>query len=68
MYRYPVEMRKPIQGLKHYNDLYAIERKLKELRIRQEKALPLWESFIEWAAQKYNEGVRHAGTHDALQY
>ena len=62
------------QGLKRYNELYAIERKVKELepeerlRIRQEEALPLWESFIGWATQKYNEGVRHAGTHDALQY
>lgn len=62
------------QGLKRYNELYAIERKVKELepeerlRIRQEEALPLWGSFVDWATQKYNEGVRHAGTNDALQY
>ena len=62
------------QGLKRYNALYAIEQKImvlepdERLRVRQEEALPLWESFIEWATQKYNEGVRHSGTHDALQY
>jgi len=38
------------------------------LRIRQEEALPLWASFTEWAALKHSEGVRHAGTTDALQY
>ncbi len=62
------------QGLTRYNALYAIERTIKELpaearlRIREEKAVPLWESFIEWATQKQLEGVRHAGTTDALSY
>ena len=62
------------QGLKRYNALYAIEREIKELppeerlRIRTEKAVPLWESFIDWATQKQLEGVRHAGTADALSY
>ena len=39
-----------------------------KLRIRQAEAIPLWESFIEWATQKLLEGVRHAGTTDALTY
>ena len=62
------------QGLTRYNKLYAIERKIKQaspdekLRIRQAEAIPLWESFIEWATQKLLEGVRHAGTTDALTY
>ena len=62
------------QGLKRYNELYLIERKIKaleleeRLRVRQEEAVPLWTSFIEWATQKYSEGVRHAGTTEALHY
>ena len=62
------------QGLKRYNELYAVERKIQDLkpaerlRIREEEAVPLWASFIEWATQKQTEGVRHAGTTDALQY
>ena len=58
------------QGLTRYNQLYAIERKIKQaspdekLHIRQAEAIPLWESFIEWATQKLLEGVRHAGTTD----
>lgn len=62
------------QGLTRYNKLYAIERRIKQaspdekLRIRQAEAIPLWESFIEWAKQKLQEGVRHAGTTDALTY
>ena len=62
------------QGLVRYNKLYAIERRIKtasieeRLHIRQTEAIPLWESFIEWAEQKRQEGVRHAGTTDALDY
>lgn len=62
------------QGLTHYNKLYAIERKIKhesageKQRIRQAEAVPLWASFIEWANQKLQQGVRHAGTTDALTY
>jgi len=62
------------QGLVQYNKLYAIERKIKavsaeeRLRVRQTEAIPLWKSFIKWAEQKRQEGVRHAGTADALDY
>lgn len=62
------------QGLKRYNALYAIEREIKDLepaqrlKARQEKAIPLWGSFISWAEKTQCEGVRHAGTTDALAY
>lgn len=62
------------EGLKRYNALYAIERKIKDLgpeerlQVRQEQAIPLWKSFIDWATECYNDGVRHTGTNDALQY
>ncbi|MDB4222933.1 IS66 family transposase [Granulosicoccus sp.] len=62
------------QGMLRYKALYAIEAKIKTLppeekqRIRQSEALPLWRSFIEWAMQTQIEGVRHAGTTDALAY
>lgn len=36
--------------------------------MRQEQAIPLWKSFIDWATECYNDGVRHTGTNDALQY
>jgi len=62
------------QGLVRYNALYKIEREIKTLsdeerhRARQDKAVPLWKSFIEWAEKVQSEGVRHAGTTDALAY
>jgi len=62
------------QGVLRYKALYQIEKRIKQLppeeklRIRQEEALPLWRSFIEWALQTQMEGVRHAGTTDALAY
>jgi transposase len=62
------------EGVLRYKALYAIEKRIKQLppeekrRIRQEEALPLWHSFIEWALQRQMEGVRHAGTTDALAY
>ena len=62
------------QGMLRYKALYAIEAKIKTLppeekqRIRQSEAVPLWRSFIDWALQTQIEGVRHAGTTDALAY
>ena len=62
------------QGLKRFNALYAIERGIKgfsandKLQVRQRDAVPLWNDFIEWATKVHNEGVRHAGTADALSY
>jgi len=62
------------QGMLRYKALYEIEARIKTLppeekkRIRQAQALPLWHSFIEWALQTQIEGVRHAGTTDALAY
>lgn len=57
-----------------YKALYAIEKKITHLapeekrRVRQREALPLWRSFIDWALQTQKEGVRHAGTTDAIAY
>ena len=62
------------QGLQWYQQLYAIERDIKDLAIehkyerRQAQAVPLWEKFIAWARQVQSEGVIHAGTRDALSY
>lgn len=64
------------QGLRQYNALYAIERRLtkagadaqERLHVRQEEAQPLWDDFLEWAKEKLVDGVRHAGTTDALNY
>ena len=57
-----------------YKALYKIEKAIKSLPVeqklatRQQEALPLWESFIDWAQQTQAEGVRHPGTRDALSY
>ena len=57
-----------------YKALYKIEKAIKSLPVeqklatRQQEALPLWESFIDWAQQAQAEGVRHPGTRDALSY
>ena len=62
------------EGVLRYKALYKIEKTIKSLPVeqklaaRQEEALPLWESFINWAQQTQAEGVRHPGTRDALSY
>ena len=62
------------EGVRRYKALYKIERDIKSLpaaekrAVRQEKAVPLWQSFIAWATQTQAEGVRHPGTRDALSY
>lgn len=62
------------EGVRRYKALYKIEKDIKFLTVeeklaaRQEQALPLWESFIDWAQQTQAEGVRHPGTRDALSY
>lgn len=62
------------EGLYRYKALYKIEKEIKSLpadqkrAVRQEKALPLWKSFIEWASRIQTEGVRHPGSRDALSY
>jgi len=62
------------EGVLRYKALYKIEKQIKSLSVeqkvaaRQLEALPLWESFIDWAKQTQAQGVRHPGTRDALSY
>jgi len=62
------------KGMLHYKKLYAIEAEIKalppeqKLAVRQARALPLWNHFIDWATQVQTQGVRHPGTTDALSY
>jgi hypothetical protein len=62
------------QGIDHYRELYRIEREIKDLSpqekyaVRQKRAVPLWDVFIEWATTLQVQGVAHEGTRDALSY
>ena len=62
------------QAVLRYKALYAIEKRIKDMSakekrlIRQSEAKPLWDEFIDWALQTQIQGVRHAGTTDALAY
>ncbi len=59
-----------------YKQLYKIEKKIRELKLppdqclekRQREALPIWDTFMEWAKQVQTLGVRHAKTSGALNY
>lgn len=62
------------RALLWYQCLYDIEDEIKDktveekYRIRQSKAVPLWDSFIAWASQIQSDGVQHKPTRQALQY
>ena len=62
------------RALLWYQCLYDIEDEIKEKSveekylIRQNKAVPLWDSFIGWASQIQTGGVLHQPTRQALQY
>ena len=62
------------RALRWYQCLYDIETEIKALpaaekyRIRQEKAVALWEQFIAWATQLIDDGVQHKPTREALKY
>jgi hypothetical protein len=62
------------QAMLRYKKLYAIEARIKDmtpeekLAVRQSEAKPLWDDLIDWALQTQIQGVRHAGTTDALAY
>ena len=62
------------RALLWYQCLYDIEDEIKDktaeekYRIRQSKAVALWDSFIDWASQIHSEGVLHQPTRQALQY
>lgn len=62
------------RALLWYQCLYGIEAEITEKTVeekyqtRQDKAVPLWDSFIAWASQIQSEGVLHKPTQEALQY
>jgi transposase len=62
------------QALKYYRLLYAVEEEIKDLspeekyRIRQEKAVPIWEEFRAWAEEKNKRVPRKTSIGDAFYY
>ena len=62
------------KAMAYYKQLYRIEREIKELSTeqryqqRQLRAVPIWESFLEWAERVYSAGVAHQRTRKALAY
>lgn len=62
------------RALLWYQCLYDIEDEIKDKstqdkhRIRQQKAVPLWDSFIAWAGEIEHGGVLHQPTRAALKY
>lgn len=63
-----------LKGLNYYGKLYRIEREIKLLdpearhEQRQNRAAPLWEELLSWAAQTLEAGVSHGKTREALTY
>ena len=62
------------EALRRYAQLYRLEELYKNadpvhrLKMRQEKALPLWNSFIQWMEKIQFEGVAHEKTTTAINY
>ncbi len=62
------------KAIDYYQQLYRIESDAKTLddterhRLRQEKAVPMWDAFISWAQTVADQGVGHAPSRDALKY
>ena len=62
------------QTIKRYRTLYRLEKNLKPLSVqgryleRQRIAVPLWDTFIDWAQDKHTQGVAHEPTRQALAY
>ena len=62
------------QALKRYGALYTLEKKMTHTdpvhryKIRQEKAKPLWDAFIEWLQKMQQQGVAHPKTTQAIDY
>ena len=62
------------RALLWYRCLYGIEDEIKDqsaqerYHARQEKAVPLWDSFIAWASKIQGDGVLHQPTGAALKY
>ena len=62
------------KAIAFYKQLYRLEKGLKHLpppqrhAARQERAVPLWDEFLNWAKEVQALGVAHAGTREALAY
>lgn len=62
------------KAIAFYKRLYKIEKQIKDLppdqryQRRLREAVPIWETFMEWAKQVQTLGVRHAKTRTALAY
>lgn len=62
------------KAIAFYKRLYKLEKEIRELppehRLakRQREALPIWDTFMEWAKKVQTLGVRHAKTRAALNY
>ena len=62
------------KGVAFYKLLYRIEREISEyspelqLRHRHERAVPVWEQFIDWATKIAQEGLAHGSSREALKY
>lgn len=62
------------RALLWYRCIYDIEDEIKDksreekYRVRQDKAVPLWDSYLAWASKIHDEGVQHEPTRAALKY
>lgn len=62
------------KAIDFYKALYRLERDIaslspddKQLK-RQEKAIPIWDEFLDWAQHVLDSGIAHRGTREALGY
>jgi hypothetical protein len=62
------------KAIAFYKRLYKIEKEIRDLppdqryQRRLREAVPIWETFMEWAKQVQTLGVRHAKSRKALAY
>ena len=62
------------KAIDYYKQLYRIESQAKDLEpqqrltLRQQKAVPIWDAFIDWAQKVIDGGIGHASSRQALSY
>ena len=62
------------KAIAFYKRLYKLEEQIRDLppaqrlEKRQREAVPIWDTFMEWAKKVQTLGVRHAKTRTALNY
>lgn len=62
------------KAIDFYKALYRLERDIQPLSAndkylkRQEKAVPIWDAFLDWARRVLDSGIAHRGTREALGY